>query len=701
MATKQDVYDLIDRSKYHHQAIREIIAMLPVEDSELDEWIGEAVESNHQARFIYLTMAALMAERVVQARHLEGGTALMGNYNMLGCIAWHTQGEVAEHLLNAVQKVVIPRDFHATALLVACAWCQEFREGVLPEGLLLDARLVARMKETHTVPSGLLLAIAQITEDEEMEAIIRHRFDQENGAPLDDVKYQEVRKAALALGETTLKVFRLPPEKLVPETPRKHLASGSTMQRAVARVGRNEPCPCGSGQKYKRCCIEKDLERLQLSSEVAGKTAAELQASPEPYLTLAKLEKTSSHELARFDPLKIIPDLRIPYLGRMAMFALFEELVRAFEILGCPEELEEAWNFSMWCITRAERKEIAERMLKIDGVSAELIAKLHPGSQLLLARDEPAEFLRVLDELSVKALQAADHEELSRYAYGLLTGPHRALGIFVARSMVSLLEQKKALFLFDQIQEARVRLNLPYDDPFSDIIDARFTKEVAGTGKEAEKLRAAQKRLQAKASEARQLQESLETLKREIERREKKQETPAPAVSVAPVEPRYTLQELREKVSSLKSVLRERNEERSMLRRELGQAHSALETLRQKEAQPTPGLGATRDDEDHLLLPGEMSSQQPVRILEFPRKFHATLTGFPQNVARAAITMLGRLAAGEQAAFVGVVRLKDCPNVLRQRIGIDHRLLFRLHADHVEVVDLINRKDLERRIKTL
>jgi uncharacterized protein YecA (UPF0149 family) len=21
------------------------------------------------------------------------------------------------------------------------------------------------------------------------------------------------------------------------------------------RVGRNEPCPCGSGKKYKRCCL--------------------------------------------------------------------------------------------------------------------------------------------------------------------------------------------------------------------------------------------------------------------------------------------------------------------------------------------------------------------------------------------------------------------------------------------------------------
>ncbi|MBM4431652.1 MAG: preprotein translocase subunit SecA, partial [Chloroflexi bacterium] len=28
---------------------------------------------------------------------------------------------------------------------------------------------------------------------------------------------------------------------------------------AGARIGRNDPCPCGSGRKYKNCCMRKDL----------------------------------------------------------------------------------------------------------------------------------------------------------------------------------------------------------------------------------------------------------------------------------------------------------------------------------------------------------------------------------------------------------------------------------------------------------
>jgi uncharacterized protein YecA (UPF0149 family) len=26
--------------------------------------------------------------------------------------------------------------------------------------------------------------------------------------------------------------------------------------RAAAKVGRNDPCPCGSGKKYKKCCLD-------------------------------------------------------------------------------------------------------------------------------------------------------------------------------------------------------------------------------------------------------------------------------------------------------------------------------------------------------------------------------------------------------------------------------------------------------------
>src|SRR3989339_546005 len=29
------------------------------------------------------------------------------------------------------------------------------------------------------------------------------------------------------------------------------------------KIGRNDPCPCGSGKKYKKCCLLKDEEKQQ------------------------------------------------------------------------------------------------------------------------------------------------------------------------------------------------------------------------------------------------------------------------------------------------------------------------------------------------------------------------------------------------------------------------------------------------------
>ena len=39
----------------------------------------------------------------------------------------------------------------------------------------------------------------------------------------------------------------------------KEQASGSSKEpmKSEQKIGRNDPCPCGSGKKYKKCCLEK------------------------------------------------------------------------------------------------------------------------------------------------------------------------------------------------------------------------------------------------------------------------------------------------------------------------------------------------------------------------------------------------------------------------------------------------------------
>jgi len=57
--------------------------------------------------------------------------------------------------------------------------------------------------------------------------------------------------------------------------------------------------------------------------------------------------------------------------------------------------------------------------------------------------------------------------------------------------------------------------------------------------------------------------------------------------------------------------------------------------------------------------------------------------------------------AGGETAFRGTRRLRLDRALYRQRVGREHRLTFRVHAQELEAVDLVPRKDLERTIREL
>jgi hypothetical protein len=52
--------------------------------------------------------------------------------------------------------------------------------------------------------------------------------------------------------------------------------------QSTARPGRNEPCHCGSGRKYKHCCLEKDeAKAASARKKAASKEPAEAGESTE------------------------------------------------------------------------------------------------------------------------------------------------------------------------------------------------------------------------------------------------------------------------------------------------------------------------------------------------------------------------------------------------------------------------------------
>jgi tetratricopeptide (TPR) repeat protein len=51
----------------------------------------------------------------------------------------------------------------------------------------------------------------------------------------------------------------------------------------ATKIGRNDPCHCGSGKKYKRCCLEEDQEGERFVREAAAAALAAEQADEDEF----------------------------------------------------------------------------------------------------------------------------------------------------------------------------------------------------------------------------------------------------------------------------------------------------------------------------------------------------------------------------------------------------------------------------------
>lgn len=67
-------------------------------------------------------------------------------------------------------------------------------------------------------------------------------------------------------------------------------------QRTDAPPGRNEPCRCGSGRKYKHCCLAKDDEQAGVRRAAAAAAEESVQSSEEKTVTAAPARKTRTEQ---------------------------------------------------------------------------------------------------------------------------------------------------------------------------------------------------------------------------------------------------------------------------------------------------------------------------------------------------------------------------------------------------------------------
>jgi hypothetical protein len=672
---------------FTRDGLRAIAATLPEDDAELLEWIEEVIRGADSERFVTLLCAAMMAGRKLLASLVAGNRlGLFKEGWRFGWIAAHLEGDVAGALLTTSAETTTPI-VAAFAMYVTARWWLQHRPGEpFPSKLQASARTFRHYPGLTPQVESVMGAMAAMMKD----PVLARLWGGEGRAAEQNREHNWKEIERMLEG---------PFEDLIPEKEERGYTGSRPRRRAVEKVGRNEKCRCGSGKKYKHCCEPDDQDRLRRSSAVPGKTWDELQGEIEA-VTQEEVLRMSVPELAKTYVAHLPEEAQPLALERLARGEQFDALVDAFQELGVPERLRQTWRCAIQYATRAWKRDVVLRLIAAAGEEATPVEELECSVRFLLASNDPAQFCAAVDAESLALLKSHDSEGLQDLVAGLTWSPYRALGIMVARGALLLTEQKHSSWIFDEILSRRADLDLSIDDPTADLLDERATRRTAD--EDDAELDEARAKLEAKAAEVRQMREKLAALEREITLREKReQKTAATQAKTATGEAQESaeLRDVRAKLETTKSLLKERGEERVGLRREMEKLQADIAALRAKQAASGP---AAHEDTDEP--PGEALSvhgYQPLRNIELPKKVHETLLSFPPAVGRAVMTLLGRLAAGEPAAFKGLAKIYECDDVVRARVAGDYRLLVRLMPGAVEVLDVVNRRDLQRGARQL
>jgi hypothetical protein len=692
-----DLVARVEGTAYHRQALRALGSELPTDDAVLGAAMKELARQRNGEGFTRLYVAATYAGRRVAAAIMETGAALLADASLLVRTVLRLDGNVAEPLIGAVRSGRMGTERDAISL-VAAYMDYERREEHPPAELRRLTRKAARHAVRSRLPlaTSILLSAVPLSGDPVLSRILGVSLDDDPGR--NDILKWMRHETNRAGWDVSI------PASAVVETA---LSEVGTVKRAVPKVGRNDPCSCGSGRKYKRCCFGKETTGDQY--EVEGVTIAEAEARPELLLTEERIDKLRSYELYRVKPERLVPVL----VARLAQrLAVFREIPRAMEVLRSrsPEDFPEDFLEEIAYEFYAARDPEALRWI-LDWADGRILPDLD--TEVFLA--SPEERLRILLEKVQEAFAAEKDDDRSAMiafrevaTVAFLTDP--GLGILLGRGVLPVCGWLFREVLLEDIDDARDELGLDHDEPAHEIADAaiRHSRDESRHAEELDRIRDENtKRIEKRDTEIGNFRRQIDSLQEDIEAREKSDgaaprgaEPATGQAEPAPAPESTETRELRERLRRLKQNLKVEHDDRNRAMRELRAAQNKLRRAANAEARETEGpeSRAARDAAPDLVADAAVEwERQPLRIPDYAPAFVDALRKHPRPTAAAALGLAGRLAGGDPSAWKPVRALKQRPGTLRARVGGDYRLLFSVGPDDsLLIIDLILRRDLER-----
>ncbi|MEZ5304540.1 MAG: SEC-C metal-binding domain-containing protein [Verrucomicrobiales bacterium] len=552
-------------------ALRAYAAGFDPEPEAVDAALREAMDSHLAEGFTKLVVLCGMAGRYPGAWVLEHAELFTRLEILLGC-ALKLSGDPTDPIIAAIESEKLAVEREAALLLLLFLWREangigrDHRDGAIRE-LLRHAALRHR-RASNPFSMEMMSAAGDYLGDADFHRLLGYRafFEASWIAALKKEAASEPHwQKILASSEEDGTV----------------LASGGTVRRAQPRVGRNDPCPCGSGKKFKKCCEGKGGAA---SYEIDGYSLDLLKTSPELSLTAEKAAGLRPYEIGRLDPAKLSESAFQEAAIRLAEFHEYDLLIRFVDRRGIVPS-RDFWQEMLYHLTGAPERRIVEwaaarcpealesnftlrvRLASYSDALELVVSELKEGYQLQRIGDRAAR-VRFMNAI----FGAAEIDP--------------AFGLVVARGALPDAETIHYDLIEDEIDRCRIELGKEGADPAIDWMERDFDREDRDWEYEhkLERQRAeASKRLAIRQQETEALKKKLALLQDELRERERaatrQAESGAPGAD-PPEGSQAALDELRERARILKRNLSQEHEDHARDRERLDAAMAEIDRLK-------------------------------------------------------------------------------------------------------------------------
>jgi hypothetical protein len=607
----------------------------------------------------------------------------------VGPLVYATEGAPLDVLVAFLEDKRGDLELECLVMLLAAEALVADRAGALPPSLLTRGRWLARHQ--LAADAGVLFggAVARLRDPDLSSLSTPH--------------VNRAKRAKKTIDEA-LATAKLPPLEALTEADGSRVTSGFTVRHETPAVGRNDPCPCGSGKKYKKChALSGDAPESVASPKLDAATIGPDQAA------LLRPSEIAALETARLSGKSFVEAFR-----RVVDFR--------------------QWDLALRMLDEAEdRKDLGDTdatALALDALHAAYDARAVAAADTIHARLPSAaaereafamECLRAPPDLLARIEREAE-DALRNDADGAggmllasaLLRHLPALGIYVARGALHEGRTHDSRALLERIEDARDRLLLSPFEAWWDVYDAFFEsaderREQKKDDAKREKMKADLRRARAAsrktAAEMEKLQQRVAELDESIAAAPTSARKPSAAEgpSAPPADLAEERRRLKTKIEELQRIIGEGNDERRDLRRQLAEREAEREEdeVPTSKAPKAPRLEDPDAEPEGIHDAASVDLPRAILVPRYSERAGRAVTDLAADAADGVLGVVAALAAGKPNAWGGVKQLTKVRGVLSARAGIHHRVLFSVNERALEVLEVLHRRDLEQVVTRL